>query len=276
MTVARLRAFLAVTAAFVRRDFLFQWSYKFGSLYEVGTLFASVLTLFFVGRTVGETPPRALEAYGTDYFTFTLIGIAFLDYMYVSMRTFAQHVRMAQFMGTLEAMMMTPTSPFAIIVASAAYTYLWTILRSVLYLVFGALVFGAAFGAVNGVSVLLFVVLIVLAFSALGLLSAALTLYLKQADPFTGLIGGISFLFGGIVYPVQSLPGWMQDVAWLLPMTHAAEGLRQAFLNGRTPADLWQHAAVLAAWALIAFPVSAWTLRRVLAILSREGSFSAY
>ena len=35
-------------------------------------------------------------------------------------------------------------------------------------------------------------------------------------------------LFGGIVYPVESLPGILQDVAWTLPMTHAVEGLRRA------------------------------------------------
>jgi len=263
-------------AAFIRRDFLFQWSYKFGFLYEIASLVSSVVTLFFVGKMIGKTPPESVAAYGTDYFTFALIGMAFLDYMWVSMRTFSQQVRMAQFMGTLEAMLVTPTHPFAVIFYSAAYTYMWTTLRSVVYLVLGVTVFGASFGQIHVGSVLMFVTLIVLTFSGIGLASAAMTLYLKQADPLTALIGGVSFLFGGIVYPVQSLPELLQKVAWALPMTHAVEGLRQALLSGGSPVELWDHAVILLAWGAVAFPLAFWLLARVLKTLSRQGSFGAY
>ena len=262
--------------AFLRRDFLFQWSYKFGFLYDLASLFSSILTLYFVSRLFSETPPASVAAYGTDYFTFSLIGMAFLDYMWVSMRTFAQQVRMAQFMGTLEAMMATPTHPFLIILGSATYPYLWTMLRSAVYLALGVTVFGARFGTVNVASVALFLGLIVLTFGGIGIGSAALTLYLKQSDPLTSLIGGLSFLFGGIVYPVQSLPGILQDVAWALPMTHAVEGLRMALLAGQSPVELGPQALVLLVWAAIAFPLAFFTLSRVLRILSRQGSFGAY
>jgi ABC-2 type transport system permease protein len=267
---------LAMVEAFLRRDFLFHWSYKFGFLYEVGGLFSTLVTLFFVGRMMGPVAPAAVAAYGTDYFTFALLGMAFVDYMWASMRTFSQQVRIAQIMGTLEAMLVTPAHPFAIVSASATYTYLWTLVRTALYLCLGALVFDADLGRADVATSLGFVVLTVLVFTGLGLASAALTLYLKQSDPLISLIGGVSFLFGGILYPVQSLPEWLQGIAWLLPMTHAVEGLRQAVLAGRGPADLWPHAAVLAAWAAFAFPMAFWLLKRVLRVLSREGSFGAY
>lgn len=272
----RLRNRLGIVAAFIRRDFLFHWSYKFWFLYEIGSVVSSVVTLYFVGRMLADTPPRAIASYGTDYFTFALIGMAFLDYMWVSMRTFAQQVRMAQFMGTLQAMLVTPTPPFEIVLYSASYTYLWTVFRSLLYLALGVGVFGAHFPHVHLGSALLILVLVILAFSGIGIGSAAMTLYLKQSDPLTSLIGGISFLFGGIVYPVQSLPDSLQGIAWVLPMTHAVEGLRQSLLMGASPMDLWPHAAVLLAWSSAIFPFSFWLLRRVMHILSREGSFGAY
>lgn len=267
---------LAKARAFLRRDFLSQWSYKFGFLYDLASLFSSVLTLYFVGRLFGQTAPASVAAYGTDYFTFSLIGMAFLDYMWVSMRTFAQQVRMAQFMGTLEAMMATTTHPFLIILGSAAYPYVWTTLRSAVFLGLGVGLFGARFSDVHAGSVMMFLALIVLCFGGIGIASAAMTLYLKQSDPLTSLIGGVSFLFGGIVYPVQSLPGALQDVAWVLPMTHAVEGLRLALLGGQSPVDLAPHALVLLGWAALAFPLAFFALSRVLRILSREGSFGAY
>ncbi len=267
---------LATIAAFIRRDFLFHWSYKFWFLYEIGSVISSVVTLYFVGRMFAESTPAPIAAYGTDYFTFALIGMAFLDYMWVSMRAFAQQVRMAQFMGTLQAMLVTPTSPFEIVLYSASYTYLWTVFRSLLYVALGVGVFGAMLPRVDILSAVLFVLLVVLTFSGIGIASAAMTLYLKQSDPLTSLIGGVSFLFGGIVYPVQSLPQSLQSVAWALPMTHAVEGLRQALLLGASPGALWPHAALLLAWSAAVFPFSFWLLGRVMRVLSREGSFGAY
>ena len=243
--------------AFLRRDFLFHWSYKFSFVYDIGSLFSSLVALYFVGRMIGVAPP-AVAAYGTDYFTF------------------AQNVRIAQIMGTLEAMMVTPTHPFEVVVLSASYTYIWTLLRSALYVLLGALLFDADLGRTNVLSALVFMILTVLTFAGIGLASAALTLYLKQSDPLTSLIGGVSFLFGGIVYPVQSLPEMLQPIAWALPMTHAVEGLRRAVFSGASVGDLWSHAAVLGAWSLVAFPLSFVLLRWVMRALSREGSFGAY
>ena len=261
--------------AFLRRDFLFHWSYKFSFVYDIGSLFSSLVALYFVGRMIGVAPP-AVAAYGTDYFTFALVGLVIVDYMWASMRTFAQNVRIAQIMGTLEAMMVTPTHPFEVVVLSASYTYIWTLLRSALYVLLGAVLFDADLGRTNVLSALVFMILTVLTFAGIGLASAALTLYLKQSDPLTSLIGGVSFLFGGIVYPVQSLPEMLQPVAWALPMTHAVEGLRRAVFSGASVGDLWSHAAVLGAWSLVAFPLSFVLLRWVMRALSREGSFGAY
>jgi ABC-2 type transport system permease protein len=245
-------------------------------VYEVGSLVSVVVTLYFASGMFGAAVPPAVAAYGSDYFAFALVGFAFLDYMWVSMRSFAGQIRIAQVLGTLEAMLVTPIHPVRLIVYSAAYTYLWTLARTVLYLSLGVLVLGADLGRAHPGSAALFLVLQVLAFAGLGLISAAATLYLKQSDPITSLIGGVSFLLGGIAYPVQSLPEPLQAAAWCMPMTHAVEGLRRALLCGDGPAELWVHAAVLAAWAACSFAVAVLLLRRVLRALSREGSFGGY
>lgn len=272
----KVRSLLGLTFAFIRRDFLFQWSYKFSFLYSIGAIVSSVITVYFVGSMFEGRPPKGVVAYSTDYFTFALVGMAFLDYMWVSLQSFSHQIRIAQLTGTLQAMLVTPTPPFWIIMLSSAYTYLWTTIRSLLYLLLGTLVFGASMPKANVPAAILFVALIILTFSGIGIASASLTLYLKQSDPLTSLIGGISFLFGGIVYPVSSLPEPLQKVSWALPMTHAVEGLRQSLLLGRDITSLWPHGAFLLAWAAILFPFSFWLLGRVMKALSREGSFGAY
>lgn len=271
-----IRAFLVRAGAFLRRDAIFHWSYKFGVLYEAGAILSTLATLLFVGRMMAEAPPPTVVAYGTDYFTFALVGVTFADYMRVSMGTFASGVRTAQMMGTLETMLAAPVQPFWIVLHSGTYAYLRTFVRSAVFLGLGIGFLGASFPAVNIPAVVSFTVLTVLAFAGIGLASAAMTLYLKQSDPLTSLIAGLSYLFGGIVYPVQSLPPLLQDVAWCLPMTHAVEGLRRAMLSGAGVADLGSHAIVLTLWAAASFPLSWLLLKWVIRRLSREGSFGSY
>lgn len=261
--------------AFLRRDFLVRWSYKVGFLYELGSLLSGLITLYFVGRMMaGHTPP-AVRLYHTDYFTFSLIGVAFVDYMFVSMRTFASNMRVAQVLGTLEAMLMTPADPVEIVFFSATYPYITTLVRSVLVLLLG-LAFGARFGSVNILSTIAFILLTLLVFTGMGLLSAAITLYIKQSEPVSALFAGLSFLLGGILYPVQSLPHWVQTISWTLPMTHAVEGLRRSLLFGDSIAKLGYHLLFLGAWAIVLFPLGLYSIRLVVNRLARQGSFGEY
>ncbi len=42
----------------------------------------------------------------------------------------------------------------------------------------------------------------------------------------------------GVYYPVATLPGWLQSVAWALPPTHVFEGMRALVIDGVFRADL--------------------------------------
>ena len=39
--------------------------------------------------------------------------------------------------------------------------------------------------------------------------------------------------FSAVFYTVETLPGWLQPLAWLMPVSHVFEGMRAA-LSGRT------------------------------------------
>ncbi len=40
-----------------------------------------------------------------------------------------------------------------------------------------------------------------------------------------------SVVLGGVFVPVDSLPGWLQAIAWLLPMTYSIEVLNLAVVT---------------------------------------------
>jgi ABC-2 type transport system permease protein len=47
-----------------------------------------------------------------------------------------------------------------------------------------------------------------------------------------------------IYYPVETLPGWLQSVAWLLPTTPVFEGMRAVLIDGVVRTDLLLHALI--------------------------------
>ena len=54
----------------------------------------------------------------------------------------------------------------------------------------------------------------------------------------TFIFGSILLLFSGVYYPIDVLPGWMQQLARFSPVTYALRGIRAALLDGTT-GDLW-------------------------------------
>jgi lipooligosaccharide transport system permease protein len=68
-------------------------------------------------------------------------------------------------------------------------------------------------------------------------------------------------LLSGVFFPTSQLPAVVQHVTYALPLTHAVELIRPAML-GRPPADVALHVAVLVAYAIVPFFVSAALFRR--------------
>jgi ABC-2 type transport system permease protein len=99
-------------------------------------------------------------------------------------------------------------------------------------------------------------VLSLMAFSSVGVLSASFTLMFKRGDPLLWLFGSASWLLGGVLYPTDSLPLPLQWVATLLPITHAADGMRAAILGGGSTRMLLGNLGALAGFALIGVPAS--------------------
>lgn len=69
------------------------------------------------------------------------------------------------------------------------------------------------------------------------------------------------FLFCGVFYPLHTLPAFAQEIAAILPLTHAVALLRP-LLTGQTPGQVLLHVLVLLAYALLGYLLAAYLLRR--------------
>ena len=234
-------------------------------LEAIEALFGAAM-FYYVARFVDTPALQQALPQGGSYFAFSLVGFVFLDYLNAALDTFDHSLEEARDTGTLEHLLVTQTSLPVFVAGSAIYPFVATTLRIVIYVAWAAVLFGFPLHAANWATVIVVLLATLLAFSGLGILSSSYLLLFKRGNPAKWFFIGVSSVVGGMLFPVNILPDWLQVVARFNPVTYALEAMRAALLGGAGVASLWRPLAVLLLSALILLPISmgvfAWALRR--------------
>ena len=236
--------------AFFKRDLITDISYKLSFAFQVVDILVGIGAFYFLARILGRGAFRGYEP-----FAFILVGMAVNGYMTTSLTCFAQAIRGNQPLGTLKTVLATPTSPIAFVLFSSLYPILRAAFDAGLY-VLGGVMLGLSLARVDLLAVTLLFFLSVLAFNSVGILSATFTLVFKRGDPLLWLFAGLSWLLGGVFYPVEVLPRFLRNAAQWLPITHALAGMRAALLRGAPARELLPQIGALAVFGLVGLPVS--------------------
>jgi ABC-2 type transport system permease protein len=134
-------------------------------------------------------------------------------------------------------------------------------------------VFGLSFLS-YGIAILPFLLVLFLFGIALGIFASGVVLRLGPASEwFVWPVPALISPFAAVFYPVSTLPGWMQQVARLLPPSYVFENLR-AIVAGRSgsPASLLA-AALLAAIDIL---LASWFFRYIYRHAVRTGLIARY
>jgi lipooligosaccharide transport system permease protein len=145
--------------------------------------------------------------------------------------------------------------------------------------VFGEAVWAASKAFLSGAAVLIVAAALGLAESALalwvlpvvfitGLAFAGLGLIMTSLSPsydffmyyFTLAITPM-MLVSGVFFPLEQLPGWLQSIAGVLPLTHAVAIVRP-LMNDALPESLWLHVLVLCVYAAMSCYIALVLARR--------------
>ncbi len=100
-----------------------------------------------------------------------------------------------------------------------------------------------------------------IAFASLGLIATALSPSYDFFMYYFTLFITPMMLLCGVFYPLSNMPGWLQAIASVLPLTHAVE-LGRPLLLGRWPDAPLLHVAVLAAYGGAGFWIALRLFRR--------------
>jgi len=188
------------------------------------------LAYIFTCRALAGPEGEALGVYAqyaetTDYVGFILTGTVLWGCLNMMLCSFGASLRTEQLRGTLEVNWLTPTAKWFLLAGGS----LADILRQVLFLLVAGLEFHVLFGFhIYGSPYLLLLVLVlsVPSMYGLGFIFASIVLWAKEAATAVRVVRGVMMVFCGTTYPICLLPGWMQAISRVLPLTHSVQAVR--------------------------------------------------
>ena len=129
-------------AILFRRDLAVARSYRTAFVLEALEALFGVASFYFLSRFIESPQLEKSLPQSQGYFPFALVGLAFFDYLSVAMHTFDESLRDARQNGTLENLLVTQTSLPVILAGSSLYPFVLLSLRTIIYLGWGAILFG--------------------------------------------------------------------------------------------------------------------------------------
>jgi ABC-2 type transport system permease protein len=218
--------------AFLRRDLLTMLSYRAAF---VGDLLAIAVQAIMFGFVAELVDPSALPTYNgvqTGYFEFVMIGVVIATVSGLLLQKVSMAIRQEQMMGTLEALLVTPTSPTTVQAGSAAFDVLFVPVRMTALLLAVALTLGLDFHA-SGIAPSLVLLMCFVPFVwGLGLVAAASIVTFRRGGGLIGIAMSVLGLASGAFFPLTLLPAWIQRLAEANPVAIVMEGTRDALIGG--------------------------------------------
>jgi len=262
--------------AFLRRDFLVAWTYRLAFVVDWVNLFGQILVFSLVGRLIDPSTLPVIGGEQVTYVEFVVTGIAVTTLLQISLGRVVAATREEQLMGTLEALLMTPTSQWTIQVGLVVYDLVYVPIRTLGIILIAVLLFDARVHA-SGLGPAIAILLVFMLFAwGVGMLGAALVLTFRRGVNVLTFATSIVMIGSNAYVPVDVLPSWAAWIAVINPVTFAIDGVRGALLGGGGWQDAVDTIVILLPIALISLLVGVVSIKLALARERRRGTLGLY
>lgn len=205
-------------------------------------------------------------------------GLAGMRVLSAGLQSFNQRLQQAINQGQLEMYLVAPVRwtvlPFAMIQWELILAGLTTIV-----MLAGSVLLGARYDIFGVLPALVIVVLGLAASLAVGLLDASIKVLAKRADPILTVYTLAATVLSGTFYPLETLPGWLRALSWLIPHTYVLQALRRVLMPAGDqltgPSTLRAMGALLA-FCLVLYPMALWLFTRSLNLGRKMGVLAGY
>ena len=267
---------LAKAGAIYKRDRRIALSYDMAFIIQWLQIIVQIISFYFISFLIGHGQHFGITGKFIPYFSYVVVNLAFVRFQLTALQAFQTAIRGDQMLGTLECVLVTPTSLPTVVLSTGLWGFTLTTAQVIIALLTG-LMLGLQVD-VNILTSVVFLLLLIACMSPLGVMAASTIMIFKQNAPTQFIAGSAAMLLGGVIYPVSKLPHWLQLVSWFLPITHALEGIRAGLLEGvslTNPIVAGDALWLIAATALL-MPISLFVFNRSVNLARRDGTLGHY
>lgn len=275
--LSRLTGSLTKAVGFVRKDITIAVSYKLQFIFQFSQVFFSVAIIYFIGKMLGNSGKSPLlEAYGADYFSFALVGLAVASYLKTGLVTITNDIRQIMNQGVLEAMCACPMGYKWLLLCTALWPFVFETIRITFYFLIAMAIFGMRFHSANWLGAAVTMIVTIPIFLMLGITSCSILILVKRGDPVNWIFSSASSLLAGTMFPIAVLPNWLRAVAFCLPLTHSLEAMRKCLLMGASLWQVYHHLLALLLFMAALLPVTILVNNICMGRAKRKGAFSTH
>ena len=262
--------------AFARRDLLVMLSYRLALFTDWFSLLIQVLVFSFIGKLIDPQSLPTIDGEQPTYLEFVAVGVALSSFISIGLIRIVRVMREEQMMGTLESLMLTPTSIGTVLIGSVFYDVIYVPLRTTVFF----LLMWAFFDFGLNPSGLVPAVAILIAFIpfiwGLGITSAAAVFTFRRGAGVMGIAGTLLTIGSGSYFPLTVLPDWIADLAEHNPIAVTLQALRAALIGDAGWSAFFDTLPVLIPWAVLSIALGAIAFKAALARERRLGTIGAY
>ena len=228
----RIRHELLALGAFLVREYRIWQSYRMNQVMWLTNMFVTTVLFFLMSRMVAGHAARLMgSAYGTNYMSFVVVGIAANVFLYTNLADPYTRIARSYFNGTMDLFLLSPMSIYTPLFGLMTKSLLDDYPRLFIVGAFGIWLFGATFRFQYTLAAVFFTALLLAAAFGIGAISAS-SFYLlnikRGTEPVRFVVQQVlATLLAGTYYPVTVLPRPLQWVACLIPHTYAFDALRR-------------------------------------------------
>ena len=219
------------------------------------TFLLPIVFLVLLGSVYGDEEIEGIRA--SSYLVAGLLGYGVVATAFAGL---AITLVIRRESGVLKRVRGTPLPPAVYLAAMIASTLIVIALEAVAQVAIGHFLLDAAWPAAPG-SLVAALLLGATVFAALGL---ALTAVVRSAEGSSAIINAIYLpmaFISGVFFSVRALPGFLEAVAEVLPLTHLLRLVRAVFIEGDSVVSSPRAIAALAVWGALGLVLAVRTFR---------------
>jgi ABC-2 type transport system permease protein len=224
---------------YVQRNYFLTKRYFMWELVWLTFTTVNAMSITFIGAGAAELKGgQNIDMQG--YMTFLLIGALIWSYLSMIFDILSETVQWERWEGTIEYTFMSPTSRVTHLLGMGVYAIVYGIIRTALVLGVAMLAFDLDLSNANYLAALVVLAVCSISLVGFGVVAAVMPLLSpEKGQQVTYIVSALLLLVSGVYYPVNVLPGWMQSIATVSPVTYGLRGSRAALQDGAGIAQLW-------------------------------------